>query len=751
MRQDKLQRLDQNLAPTAPPRFAPAPIHMASVEESGHEAAISLEEVWKVLHGNRVTILSVMALGLAVAMVYDYVTPPVYRSTATLQIDREQPSYANISEQTTPQFPEHPDYLETQYKVLQSRSLARRAMLELGLRELPELVQNVDPEELASIAPDEIHPRALDDFQNRLTVRPSKGTRLVEVSFDSVDPELAPQVVNRLSELFIDRNLEARWSATQKASEWLEQQLESLEQKLQASETALQQYALEHSILFVEERKDITTEKLAQLEQQLTEAEGERVDKQSLALLVEDVVRRNGELPGSLGSEAYHNLQGELAELRRELSRLLVTFSEGYPAVKRTRGEIEQIEAAIEAEKRRLLSAVQEDYQVAQNREELLRAASSDQRTRVNTISDDFIQYNLLKRDAETNRELYEGLLQRMKEAGVAAGLRASNIAVLDPAERPLEPHSPNKALDSLAGLSGGLLLGVALAFVRDQLSTVVRTPEEVERLTRLPLLAVVPRTRRPATRKLLTKPMDGDQTAQTAMVRWDPEQNLSEAYRTLRSSVLIGLDDSMRRILLTSSQPQEGKTTVSLNLACSLAQLGRSVLLIDADMRRPDCHHQLEIDPQPGLHGVLAGESDLDEAIRPSTIGGLSLLPAGKATNEAADLLHSPRLATLLEEAAERYDHVVIDSPPSLTLPDSRTIARYVEGLVLVVSDKTERASLKRTKRSFDDAGVRFLGFVMNRVDLGRPEYGYYRSYGYYEKSPKSSAESATGKERAA
>jgi len=750
MRQDKLQRLDQTLAPAVAPRFSPAPVHMASVEEGSLDPTISLQDLWKVLYGNRVTILSVMALGLAAAMVYDYVTPPVYRSTATLQIDREQPSYANISETTAPQFPEHPDYLETQYKVLQSRSLARRAMLELGLRELPELVQNIDPEELASIAEDEIHPHALDGFQDRLTVRPSKGTRLVEVSYDSVDPELAPRVVNRLSELFIDRNLEARWSATQKASEWLEQQLESLELKLQQSETALQQYALEHSILFVEERKDITTEKLAQLEQQLTAAEGERVNKQSLALLVEDVVRRNGELPGSLGSQAYHDLQGELAKLRRELSRLLVTFSEGYPAVKRTRGEIAQIEAAIEAEKRRLLSAVQEDFQVAQNREELLRAASLDQRDRVNTVSDDFIQYNLLKRDAETNRELYEGLLQRMKEAGVAAGLRASNIAVLDPAERPLEPHGPNKALDSLAGLSGGLLLGVALAFVRDQLNTIVRTPEEVERLTRLPLLAVVPRTRRPATRKLLTKPMDGAETAQTAMVRWDPEQNLSEAYRTLRSSVLIGLEDSMRRILLTSSQPQEGKTTVSLNLACSLAQLGRSVLLIDADMRRPDCHRQLEIDPLPGLHAVLTGEAGLDEAIRASTIPGLSLMPAGKATNEAADLLHSPRLAALLEEVAERFDHVVIDSPPSLTLPDSRTIARYVEGLVLVVSDKTERASLKRTKQSFDDAGVRFLGFVMNRVDLGRPEYGYYRTYGYYESSSKSSS-SDSDKERAA
>ena len=749
MRNDKLQRLSDSLAPTpfshlgpgphlaAGPRIGQSridapPARLRSVEETQLEPAISLQDFWQVLVGGRRTVLFAMALGLAAALLYNFITPPVYRATATLQIDREQPSYANISEPTTPQFPENPDYLETQYQVLRSRSLARRALVELELTRLPELAGETPEEELAAVPPGDVHPDALDRFLRKLSVRPSKGTRLVNVSYDSVDPELAPRVVNRLAALFIDRNLEARWTATKKAGEWLERELTSLEEKLQKSETALQQYATAHSILFVEERKDITTEKLAQIEQELTRAESERVLKQSLAQLVEDVLERGGDLPGSLGSEAYRELQAQLSSQRRELSRLQVTFSDGYPAVQRTRGEIAEIERAVEAETQRLLSAVREDFEVARTREELLRTASLEQRGRVNRISDDFIAYNLLKRDAETNRQLYEGLLQRMKEAGVAAGLRASNIALLDPAERPLLPSRPNRLLNCLGGLAGGLLLGVALAFARDRLDTVVRTPEEVERLTRLPLLAVVPRTRRPATRKLLTRPLDDPAGRQAAMARWDPEQNLSEAYRSLRSSVLIGWDESMRRILLTSSQPQEGKTTVSLNLACSLAQLGRNVLLIDADMRRPDCHRQLDLDALPGLHACLRGEASIEETIRPSTIAGLSLLPAGKATNDAADLLCSARLPRLLDEAAERFDHVVIDSPPSLTLPDSRTIARYVEGLVLVVSDRTERASLLRTKQSFDDAGVRFLGFVMNRVDLGRPEYGYYRSYGY-------------------
>jgi len=199
-----------------------------------------------------------------------------------------------------------------------------------------------------------------------------------------------------------------------------------------------------------------------------------------------------------------------------------------------------------------------------------------------------------------------------------------------------------------------------------------------------------------------------------------------------LRSSVLLGWDESMRRILLTSSQPQEGKTTISLNLACSLAQLGRRVVLIDADMRRPDCARQLGVEPGKGLSEYLQGEAELDEAVRPTAVPGLSLLASGASTRAAADLLYSPRLAIALRELGERYDHVVIDSPPSLGLSDARTIGRMVEGVVLVVSDKTDRNGLARTKQTFDEAGVRLLGFVMNRVSLDGPDYGHY-GYGYY------------------
>ena len=738
---NKLQRLDEALAPIPRPAAIPA----ASLEEAVEVPDFSLRDYWRILLRRRTTVGVGLLLALFASALYNAAVTPTYRATATVQIDREQPGLTDIRQQSVAEPIEQPDYLETQYKVLRSRTLAKRVIGQLGIAGDPELTQDLASGE-AEAWQGGLHPKILERFLERLSIRPSKGTRLVDVSYESIDPDLAPTVVNTLAETFVEYNLEARWQSTEKASEWLQHQLATLERKLQESETALQSYAAQHSILFVEERKDITTEKLAQLEEELTRAESDRVQRQSFAMLANDVVEHGAKLPGTLGSQTYQDLNAQLAELNRERSRLQVTFADGYPSVRRVASEIEQVEAALEAERVRILSSVNENLEVSRRREELLRASVERQRSKVNRLSDDFIQYNILKRDAETNRELYEGLLQRLKEAGLSAGLRASNIAVLDPAERPEQPYRPKPFVNYAVGLALGAIFGVALAFAREHMDTALRTPEEVERMTGLPLLAVVPRGRGKDDRKVIVSPPD-PADGSTALARWEPEEGLAEAYRTLRSSVLLGWDESMRRILLTSAQPQEGKTTISLNLACSLAQLGRRVVLIDADMRRPDCARQLAVEPGKGLSEYLQGEAELDEVIQQTAVPGLSLLSSGASTRTAADLLYSPRLAIALRELGERYDHVVIDSPPSLGLSDARTIGRMVEGVVLVVSDKTDRGGLARTKQTFDEAGVRLLGFVMNRVNLEGPDYGHY-GYGYYY-TPTGAGETKRGGRR--
>ena len=758
---DKLQKLSQALAPAAlaengqAGREITVPFQRSAGEEQESRGEFSLREYWRTIHARRWTIASTAAMGVMLAAVYNYVQVPTYLAKATILIDREEPDISRLDEKYS-QLPEQPDYIETQYKVLRSRSLARRVITKLGLADRVEFQPVNEPTGEAARAESgpaaDLKPPVIDLFLERLGVMPGKGTRLVEVSFESVDRELAPRVVNTLADQYIEHNLEAKWNATQKASGWLQAQLSTLKAKLEASETDLHEYAAQHSILFVEERKDITTERLAKIEDELTRAEADRIQKQSLAMLVDDALRGGAPLPGSLNSKAYQEYQAKLAELRRDYSQLLVTFAPEYPKVQRVARQMEEVEHSITAEKGRMLSSVREQFEIAQRREKLLASAAWRQRVMVNRLGEDFIQYNILKRDAETNRQLYDGLLQRLKEAGVSAGLRASNISVLDPAEIPEGTYRPKKLSNLVLALTCGLLLGVGLAFVKEHLNTIVRTPDEVERLTGLAMLAVIPRSKKQHVRKVRAQRLGGrrkpghpsllgftngngaagGQPTESSLVRWAPEQALSEAYRTLRSSVLLGWDESMRRVLVTSSQPEEGKTSVSLNLACSLSQLGRRVLVIDADMRRPNCARQLGVNGDIGLTDYLQGMADLDQVIIKTRVEGLSLVPAGRSSSAASDLLYSPLLSTLLQEAGHRFQHVVVDSPPSLVLSDARTISRLVEGVILVVSDATERGSLLRTKQTFDDAGVHFLGFVMNRVNLNNLDYGYYRDYGY-------------------
>ena len=454
---DKLQRLSASLERASPaemeprPRDVSVPFQRFSTEEPESGGEFALRDYWRTIHARRGTIAFAAALALAAALIYNFVQVPTYQATVTIQIDREEPDLARFDEQYRP-MQEQPDYIETQYKVLRSRSLAKRVVRKLDLGDRVEFrtdaAQDPDgspsPEDGSRAADRPLPPATVDAFLERLGVSPGKGTRLVDVSFESVDRRLAATVANTLADEYIEHNLETKWNATQKASGWLQRQLSTLKAQLEASETALHEYAAQHSILFVEERKDITTEKLAQLEDELTRAEADRIRRQSMAMLVEDAIRRGDLLLGSLNSKAYENYQAKLSDLRREHSQLLVTFAPAYPKVERVQRQIEEVQRALAAEKQRLLSSVREAYQLAQRRESLLRSAAMSQRQKVNRLSDDFIQYDILKRDAETNRDLYEGLLQRLKQAGVSAGLRASNVAVLDPGPRfPSNPTGP--------------------------------------------------------------------------------------------------------------------------------------------------------------------------------------------------------------------------------------------------------------------------------------------------------------------
>ncbi len=729
----------------------------------------------RVIRKRRWTILTIFFVLFAVVLIGTLKQKPIYRAKALLEIQKENPNILTAQELFALETVSD-TYLETQYKVLKSDALARRVINQLSLDRLDEFTPpkpwwsrskgktGPGPQTFAVGGASERDPDAyqstLERFQDQLGVSPVRRSRLVEISFDSQDPNLAARVVNTLASSYIDQNLEVRWEATQKASEWLSQQLLDLKAKLEKSEDELQKYARANGLLFLETEKgnaeNIVNERLRQLQEELTKAQAARYEKESLYRLVQ--AGDYGSLPGVFENKLMQDLTVRLAELKRDYAQLATTFNPDYPRVKQIQSQINEIEAVLERERKRAAQRITNDYLAAVRRENLVRQASGEQQKQANTIAERSVQYNILKREAETNKQLYQGLLQRLKEAGVSAGLKASNIRIADPAEPPKKPVKPIILLNLALAVVSGLGLGVGVAFLQEHLDNTIRNAEDVERFLRVPALAFIPSVESLNGRrggvyglfergKSLASGREGPPSA--LATRWhridlEGQQHsaLSEAFRSLRTSVLLSTAGRPpSSILITSAQPGEGKTTIAANLAISLAQLGQRVLLIDADMRRPDIYKLFDRD-NAGLVSHLTGQQQWRAMVHPTGLGGLDALFCGPVPPNPAELLSSEQMRTLVREAAAEYKFVVLDSAPLLNVADSRILARLVEGVILVVKGAaTPRELVQRAESYARDVGGNVIGIVVNNLDVRNSDYyyQYYRS-DYYEPRDKTS-----------
>jgi len=743
------------------------PAMLASSETVEMEETPDLLAYWRIIRKRRWTILTIFFVLFTVVLIWTLKQKPIYRAKALLEIQKENPNI--LTAQELFQLEAVSDtYLETQYKVLKSEALARRVIDQLRLDRVAEFAPpkpwwsrskgktGPGPQTFAVGGAPERDPdayqNALDRFQDRLDIQPVMRSRLVEVNFDAYDPELAARVVTTLADNYIEQNLENRWEATQKASEWLSQQLLELKAKLEKSEDNLQKYARENGLLFLETEKgnteNIVNERLRQLQEELTKAQAARYEKESLYRLVQ--AGDYGSLPGVFENRLMQDLTVKLAELKREYAQLATTFNPDYPRVKQIQNQVNEIEAVLERERKHAAQRITNDYLAAVRREDLVRQASSEQQKQANTVAERSVQYNILKRDAETNKQLYQGLLQRLKEAGVSAGLKASNIRIADPAEPPKKPVKPIILLNLALAAFLGLGLGVGAAFLQEHLDNTVKNAEDVERFLRVPALAFIPSVESLNGRrgrvyglfersKTLTGGRDAPATA--LATRWhridlEGQQHsaLSEAFRNLRTSVLLSTaDHPPNSILITSAQPAEGKTTVATNLAISLAQLGQRVLLIDADMRRPDIHKLFGIQDNSGLVSYLAGQHDWRAVVHPTGLGSLDVVFCGPVPPNPAELLSAERMRTFVREAMVEYKFVVLDSAPLLSVADSRILASLVEGVMLVVKGgATPRELVQRAEFHARDAGANVIGVVLNNLDARSEDYSYYRYYRY-------------------
>ena len=748
-----MERFEDSRESTSLVQSAPAPLRApgsSQVFDVTPEKAPHLRDYWNIILKRRWVVLSTLAIVFFTVVVGTLKQEPVYRATVLLEITPEQPNVLNFQEILQVQSQNADVYRETRFRVLKSRSLAERVVRRLELYRRPEFYKASSLFGLLELDPEPVPtPNGTEDIQelrqayrnsvanfiDRISVSPLRRSNLAEVSFDLTNPSLATTVANQLTSEFINHNLQMKWEETQKASEWLSGQLVGLKAKLEKSEDGLQAYAQRNSILFVSERRELANTRLEQLQQELTTAQSERFQKESVHRLVRE--GRVDDIPDILSNTLIQTLTSRLAELEQEYAEKTSILKPDYPAVVQIQKQMDAVKATLERQKEILGQNVAGAYQAALNREKLLEEALAHQRDVVNQIASKSIQYNILKREVDTSRQLYEGLLQRMKEAQVSAGLTATNIHIVDTAEVPGRPVKPRVLLNLALGLILGASLGAGLAFFQEYLDNTIKTPDEVEQYLNLPALGIIPRFHSNGLRNV-----DGQALAipeefshATLILSHADNSHIVEAYRSLRTSILLSANPVPKTLLVTSSLPKEGKTTTSVNLAAILAGLGeKKIVLVDCDFRRPSVHKAVGVSKVPGFVQALTGQMDIGDVIREvPNVPNLYVIPCGLIPPNPAELLSSAAASELVQRLRSEFEFVVIDSPPLLSVADSRILATQVDGVVLVVKGhSTPREVVRDARTLLAGSNGRILGVTINDLDLAREGYGRYGTYRY-------------------
>ena len=725
---------------TGPRLYSNPPSHESALGES---LRILRKRKWIVL-GSLVTIFSVVAIA-------SLKMPKVYEANGTIEINKPDPSL-NFQNSTTFSLDYFdPTELETDMKILQSDLLALQVIRDLNLDRRPELGGQAPPS--IDLAPDPLQSdpsrasAAIGSFKGSLRVNLSPNTRIIEVHYRSTEPQVAATVVNTLMQTFVENNFKARFDSTMQASDWLQKQLVDLQMKVETSQEKLVRYQREHEILGIDEKQNITMAKLDELNKQFTSAESERMDKEALYRLVESgdpdaIASSAGSIedsgPGAQSpSQLLDTLRGKQADIKIQAADLNTQFGPSYPKLTQLNNQLKEIDSQIQAEMKKIASKVRGQYATALQRENMLRDAFEKQKQEANKLNESAIEYTLLKRDVETNRQLYEGLLQKLKEAGVSAGLKSNNFRIVDSARPPTGPIEPNIPRNLMFAVVLGLASGVGLAFLLEGLDNTVRTTDQAQMISGLASLGMIPLGSKsaregPNGRRLV---IASSKEAVELVAKVRPQSQMAESYRALRTSLLLSnLGAPPKVIMVTSALPQEGKTTTSINCAVVLAQKKDSrVLLIDADLRRPSIHKKLGMDPGNGLSKLLTdSETNLDDVITSTTVlPNLFVLPAGKTPPNPAELLASSNMRDLLADLREKYDHIVIDTPPSLSVTDAVVLSPRADAVVLVIrSGQTTKQALRRSRDILTQVNAKVVGVLLNAVDLSSPDYYYYYEY---------------------
>ena len=739
---------DNHLAPlnhpsliSTDPRDRRVPL-AKSVEINEIDAFGQFRTLWDLLVKHQWLILAVTVVLTSLVAFYSFKMQPVYQAMCRVDVESETPLLESLNDLFKGS-PDDASSLATQVSILQGDELAWETIqkLEMGRSEQSggHVVGTPMAMQIATVR----------GFQGHLQVQQVKDTRMILVKYESADPQQAAAVVNALVDNYVEYNFRTKYDASRQATGWMEQRLDELKVKVEKSEQAMVDYERQNDIVSVGDKQTVAEARLAELNHSLSQVQTERVSKET----VYKMVAENEAQVGFIQSNTLlSGLEAKEVELKEQYSDAVSHYGPTYPKALAVQDQLKDLDALIARERKRAVENIGNEYQVAFQREKALTEAVATQNAQVGKVNQLLIEHNLLKREFESNQALYDSLLTHLKDANISAGLRATNIHVIDRGVPPTTPIRPDKMRNIVFALAAGLGLGVALALTREALDNSIKSAQEIEKLTDLPTLAIIPITNvtgeiphpaSPPLKSLRNSNSESRSVAALSVIK-KPGAPISEAYRALRTSVLLSTADRPPQVLLvTSSQPGEGKTVTALNLALTMAQKGGRVLLVDADMRRPGIAKALKLSLDKGLSGILTGAYDYhaDLLVKIERADSLSLLPSGPIPPNPAELLCSMKMDALVKRLRQDYDQIILDSPPVLPITDATILSSLVDGVLMVVEcEMTTRAALSRACRVIEHAGGKILGTVLNKVDVRRDGYYGYRYYhGYYTYTNKS------------
>jgi len=560
-------------------------------------------------------------------------------------------------------------------------------------------------------------------LNRNLSVTPTRFSRLVTIGFTSPDPSFSAQIANAWAENFIQTNLERKIQATSYGRNLLQRQLAQFKERLDASQRQLVGYASAEQIINLPQasgdggttaERSIVADDLAALNTVLGQATAERIQAEARFRQA----GRSGASPEALRNQAINSLRQRRAELASEYQRLMVQFEPGYPAAQAIQSQIDQLDRSISREESRVSDSINADYREAVDREQALQTKVGQLKAGYLDLRRRSIQYNIYQQEVDTNRALYDGLLQRFKEIGIAGGVGINNVSIVDLADIPQKPSSPRLLLNLIIALLAGLGLGAGLALALEQIDEAIADPSEVESRLGLPLLGSVPKLK--------------GETPKEALM--DRKSDLVDAYLAIQTNLSFATEHGVpRSFAVTSTRPAEGKSTTAMALATTLARAHRRVILVDGDMRSPSVHHLGGVDHNRGLSNFLSGEENIETLTFEMSDLGFTAMSAGPIPPNAAELLTSIRLSILIERLLQMYDHVVIDSPPVMGLADAPLIAARVDGVIYVVESHGIRSTVVKTALArVASSNARVIGAVLTKFEARKAHYGYGYEYGY-------------------